>query len=483
MTRSLLLAACVLCLLLTSAPAAELHVGAREVDITPDGPAALSGQFHLRVSRKPETPLKADILVLESREGDKAFDCAVMISCDVVGVGGDVIEQIRQEVKKTVPELDVSKLIVSATHTHTAPVLRRNVFVIPKGVMTEDQYRELLASRLAEGVAAAWKARRPGSVGWGLSHAVIAYNRRASYANGRSQMYGKTDVPDFRHIEGYEDHDVNTLLAWDARGKCLAAAVNISCTAQEVEGRTSINADFWHPARALLRKRYGEDLCVLGLIGAAGDQSPHLMYRKAADERMMRLRGLGRLDEIARRIDRAVEEAYDIAAKDSRRDVQFVHKVEKIRLPMRLVKDAEYAEAKAAVEDAKTKIAKDPKAADQHHRKMQWYQKTVDRYEAQKSDPKPTLEMELHVLRIGDMALCTNPFELFTDYGIRIKARSRAVQTFVVQLAGGMQGYLPTQRAVAGGHYSAVVHSSLVGPEGGQVLVDKTVELINSLWP
>ncbi|MGB2820340.1 MAG: hypothetical protein WBF17_05125, partial [Phycisphaerae bacterium] len=62
-----------------------------------------------------------------------------------------------------------------------------------------------------------------------------------------------------------------------------------------------------------------------------------------------------------------------------------------------------------------------------------------------------------------------------------IKARSKAVQTFVVQLVGPGT-YLPTERAVRGGHYSAIVHSSLVGPEGGQVLVDRTVELVDSLW-
>jgi len=89
--------------------------------------------------------------------------------------------------------------------------------------------------------------------------------------------------------------------------------------------------------------------------------------------------------------------------------------------------------------------------------------------------------MELHVLRIGDAAIATNSFELFGDYGIRIKARSKAVQTFIVQLAGPGT-YLPTKKAIRGGHYSAVVHSSLVGPQGGNVLVDRTVGIIDSLW-
>ena len=115
---------------------------------------------------------------------------------------------------------------------------------------------------------------------------------------------------------------------------------------------------------------------------------------------------------------------------------------------------------------------------------MKWHEGVVQRFESQKTDPKPTCEMELHVLRIGDAVVCTNPFELFTDYGIRIKARSKAVQTFVVQLAGvELSGsYLPTEKAVRGGGYSADVESNLVGPEGGQILVNRTVELIDSLW-
>jgi len=90
--------------------------------------------------------------------------------------------------------------------------------------------------------------------------------------------------------------------------------------------------------------------------------------------------------------------------------------------------------------------------------------------------------MELHVLRIGDIAVCTNEFELFTDYGIRMQARSKALQTFVIQLAGPGT-YLPTEKAVKGGSYSAVIESMIVGPEGGQILVDRTVKLINDMFP
>jgi hypothetical protein len=60
------------------------------------------------------------------------------------------------------------------------------------------------------------------------------------------------------------------------------------------------------------------------------------------------------------------------------------------------------------------------------------------------------------------------------------------LQTFLIQIACDCPGdfgagYLPTAKAIAGGSYGAEVASNIVGPEGGQVLVNKTVELINSL--
>ncbi len=70
----------------------------------------------------------------------------------------------------------------------------------------------------------------------------------------------------------------------------------------------------------------------------------------------------------------------------------------------------------------------------------------------------------------------------YTDYGVRIKARSPAVQTLVVQITSGRAAYLPTRRAVAGG-YSARIVDGVVGPEGGDVLVHETVKRLEATWP
>ena len=47
------------------------------------------------------------------------------------------------------------------------------------------------------------------------------------------------------------------------------------------------------------------------------------------------------------------------------------------------------------------------------------------------------------MIRLGDVAIATNVFELFTEFGIQIKARSRALQTFIIQLSGP-GSYVPT---------------------------------------
>jgi hypothetical protein len=462
--------------------AAELLVGTAVADITPAEPVAVSGQFHLRIAKTAETPVTANVIALESREEGLSRDVAIMVSCDLLYIPSEVLELIRKAVRVRLPSLDTRKIFLNGTHTHTAPVLLLDKYPIPReGVMQVEQYRSFLAERVADAIVQAWNRRSRGSVSWGLSHAVVAYNRRAVYADGSARMYGKTDVAEFRNLEGYEDHDINTLFFWNDLGKLVGVVVNISCPSQEVESRTAVNSDFWHPVREALRERYGEQLCILAWTGASGDQSPHLMYRKAADERMRRLRGLNRLDEIARRIARAVDDAYEAVNNDRHTGLPLIHKVETIRLPMRLVTEAEYTEAKEAVEKAAAQIEQNPEAAMREYRRMKWYGVTVNRFDQQRTEPKPTYEMELHVLRIGDVAICTNSFELFTDYGIRMKARSKAIQTFVVQLVGPGT-YLPTKKAVRGGHYSAVVHSSLVGPEGGNVLVNRSVNIINSLW-
>lgn len=189
---------------------------------------------------------------------------------------------------------------------------------------------------------------------------------------------------------------------------------------------------------------------------------------------MRELRGLSRLDEIARRIIRAWEEAYEGAQQEKFEDVPLVHLVKPIELPRRLVTEKEYEDTKAEIAASST----DPN----HYRRIAWHEDVLKRYERQQAGDIQPYSMELHALRLGDVAITTNDFELYTQFGIQMKARSKALHTFVIQLAGPGT-YVPTPIAANGGGYSAIVQSNEVGAEGGQVLVDETVAAVNGLWP
>ena len=110
---------------------------------------------------------------------------------------------------------------------------------------------------------------------------------------------------------------------------------------------------------------------------------------------------------------------------------------------------------------------------------MYGYIGDIQRFDLQ--EVMEVMEAEVHTIRIGNFVIATNPFELFIQFGNQIKARSDAEQTFLVQLAGGFEGYVPTEKAEQGGHYSAFSASGIIGHEGGDMLVRETLTTIRGI--
>jgi hypothetical protein len=113
--------------------------------------------MHTRVAKTVESPVTANVLALESREGDKSLDQAIMVCCDLVVIREDVEPRIRKRVAS-----NARKLLINATHTHTAPVMVEGKYLIPKdGVMQPAKYVEFLTEQVSNAVAKAWKSRKP----------------------------------------------------------------------------------------------------------------------------------------------------------------------------------------------------------------------------------------------------------------------------------------------------------------------------------
>jgi len=206
------------------------------------------------------------------------------------------------------------------------------------------------------------------------------------------------------------------------------------------------------------------------------------------------------------RLANAVEQALPQAEATRQDQAVLLHEVRALPLPVRTVSPEAYARAAAelaALAAREPSDPEDPRSA---------YRRFVEKTRAREQQPGPgpyddknddfvlmrnlealverfqfqrrhsSLPAEIHVLRLGDLALSTSPFELYLDYGLRIRARSPAALTLHAELACDELGYLPTARAVAGGGYGALVANGKIGPEGGQLLVESILELLRELF-
>jgi hypothetical protein len=495
--------ACVFC----GSARAALKIGWAESDITPPEAVSLAGSFGARVSERVCDPITATVLVLES-----GGDHVVWITCDLVAIADELRDAVRARVA-ALPGLDPKKVILNATHSHSAPELRpANSFKgVKLPVMQVEDLQAFIAGRIVQAVEQAWRGREAGGFSYGLSHAVIGRNRRTVDREGRSTMYGDITKPEFSHIEGYEDHTLNVLTTYNLAGELTGVLLNFACPVQ-AEYLREVSADFLHETRGELRRRVGRKLFVAAQISAAGDIAPHLERPSTYDQKpLRRMFALRQAEsgqalppskavrhEIARRLVNATEEILPLLAKNIDRNPRLKHQHAVLNLPMSRLTERDAAEARkeaafweARYEAEKKKLEALPEppkqgpwylAVTHAYGSMRRHQRVLDRYARQQASPThPTQIAEVHCVRLGDMAFASNPFEYYVDYGIQIKARSPATQTFLVQLAGAGT-YVPSLRSTKGGGYGSEPASNPVGPEGGAVLCERTLELLRSLW-
>lgn len=413
-------------------------VGWSQADITPPQTVALVGQNYLRIADPANAldPLTATAMAIESEDGQQA----VLVSLDLVGAY-DLGLHVAAVLEKRRPDddrlagLDTQRLILFATHTHTAPYLS-NKAGIPEGTMDGDGYRAFLFEKLADLITEAWDIRTPGSLGTAKAQAAVGFNRIVKYADGSAKMYGDTTGPDFAGMEGPRDHTVELLYHWDADGKLKGVLVNVAAPSQVLEGSRQISADFWHETRLKLRAQpeMAEDLYVLAMCSAAGDQAPRDLEDQSLTEQHRR----GQLGTrmIGDRLTAAILEAIPRAEKTKADRLVVKHTVRDFDVPRK------------------------PERGD---------------------EPFP---VTLHCLRLGDAVIVDTPFELYLEFGLAIKQRSAAKQTFIAQLASGPAYgmYLPTENALLGQAYGSRAANGQVGPDGGQLIVEQTIEAIGHLF-
>ncbi len=490
-----------------------LKIGWGKRKISIDGPIAICGQFHERISEYVLDPLYFTALVI-----DDGVDTAIITSADTTSLTENIILDIRDAVKKKNPKINVEKILASATHTHTAGRYQRYMGydkAPADGIeMTPPEvYRAFLVEQASAAICEAYETRADGSYAYGYDYAVVAHHRRPTYTvdigardhakkssletDKYARMYGRTNDPDFDGYEGNVDSSVYFLYTFDKEEKLTGALINVPCPSQNSEMEAFLSADYWAQVREMVNEKYG-DIFVLPQCASAGDMSPRTLHCWEAEKRRVTLKfGEPKEDylwemytrrEIAERIMFAFDSAYSWAQKEKISEAKVIHEVKTVNLDTWKITKEQYEESKSelAIYEKQGYVHTDDPKADFYNNTIQAsiltrYENIINRY-LENSDYK---NVEIHIIRIGDIAFASNPFELYINYQHKIQARSPFTQTFIVQLAAsidGVAGYLCTERAAANMGYSAIMHSCQVSPKGGNTLVEETLKELNKLY-
>lgn len=489
--------------MITNNVESKLMFGWCEKSITPNEKVCLAGQFFSRVTDQVETPINVTTLVI-----DNGLDQVVFCSCDMVSVSSSLIDVVRQKLKNLAPDLNGDKIIIHATHTHSSLLYDKKLFcknsnnkilqkVLPKNSryvnnvdMSEgaslDKIEEFLTDNIALCIATAWDNRSEGYYSTGFGRAPVGYCRRIVCKDGNSYLYGKTNDANFVSFEGSTDSGLEMLFIYDKNKKLSGVAVTVACPAQVLEISNYISSDFWGKVKILLREKFGEDLKVLAICAPAGDISPRDLIRgRKCDKEFGPIKNdaedysIEKTWKIGKRISREIIDAYEEVGNNLSNAASIMHSTDCLSLPIRKVSKEDY---EFAINSVNNYFEKENKEIYDFYdlSKLDKHLGIIDRWEIQSRIS--FIDIELHTVRIGKIAFATFPFEIFIAYGDRIKALSRAEQTFLIQLANGAYSYLPTSLAEKGGSYSANVANGVVGSESGEMIVDFYVNKISELF-
>ena len=491
---------------------ANIKFGWSEVKLVPEGAKVdLTGQFYERASDIVETPLTVTAWAIDNGE-----DAAIFCACDLVSTSAHLLRSVRKCLAAR-PDVPADKVMVSSIHTHTGPgyANRSDMFSglstmeILKTVEPEAEYVSLvsntegmfigqeahdyIAARIAEAAIKAWDARAEGVYAPAFGRAAVGQCRRVCYDDGSAKMWGDTSLANFSELEAGNDSGIELIFTYTPDKKLTGVVANVACPAQVLEHRSFMSSDYWGKVKMFLREKLGNDIFVLGLCSAAGDQCPRDMIRWVQPETPINDPNISREDPVAHNADpsmfdvkgctlvgRRIATEILFALEDVENyisDAPFEHRVKNLTLPLRRVT---IAQRDAAIKSIHEFVKENGKVINyMDSARLHVYCGTIGRYELQQK--RTTVDIETHCLRLGSIAFATNPYELFLDYGNKIRSASRASQTFLVQLSCGAWGYLPTKKAEEGGHYSAYVSSGTVGHEGGELLVMDTIQQINEM--
>ena len=191
--------------------AADLRVGVAQVDITPAYPVRLNG-FGFR--RAESEGVTQKIWAKAIAFADEQNGPAILITTDNLGVSDEIVQEVANRLAPQI-RLRRERLTITASHTHTAPMLRGvtpKLFGVPipdEHQANIDRYTREFIDHLEKVALAAVEDARPAKVEWGVGRVGFAKNRRTA--------------------GGPVDHDLPILVVRDPDGKVRAVWFSYAC--------------------------------------------------------------------------------------------------------------------------------------------------------------------------------------------------------------------------------------------------------------
>ncbi|QJW99390.1 neutral/alkaline non-lysosomal ceramidase N-terminal domain-containing protein [Frigoriglobus tundricola] len=448
--------------------AGELKAGAFAIDVTPEKfPVSVNGGFSDRKATAAHDPLHARCLVLD--DGRTQLAIVVVDSCMIPRAVVDAAKA-RAAKKTVVPSTNV---LISATHTHTAPTVAAVFQSEP-----ETEYIEFLTHKIAEGIEKAHQRLAPAKLAWGVAEEPRpVFNRRWKMKPGVKNLDpfgGNTDrvkmnpppmSPDLLEPAGPTDPRVTVLSIRSAGDKPLALFANYSL--HYVGDVPALSADYFGAfANSVAAKlKAGPEFVGALSNGTSGDVN-NINFKEEPKRTEPGERSRLVADAVATAAVKAIEKA------EYRSNLTLKSVTREIELGVRKATPAELQRAQELLENAK---GRDLKGADEvYARETVLIAKYPD-----------TVKAPLQVMVVDGGALVAIPCEVFTEIGLRIKKDISTHKTCcVVSLANGYFGYLPTPAQHAlGGYETWRARSSFLEVEAS-VKIEKVIsELMKEVVP
>lgn len=455
----------------------SLRVGVAEIDITPPTGFPMAGYYHERLAEGTIDPLKAKAIVF--RDGDTA---AALVVCDLIGIATDLSREVKRRAAEQTG-IPASNVVISATHSHTAPDYMKELWLTLGNVQQEKLRADYIQKLTVGPVAAIVKAdgaAKPATLAAGAATQTtpVAFNRRFVMRDGSVKTWQRYSNPDVIRAAGPIDPEIGLLTIRDPDGNQLRGVLSNFALHLDTVGGTRWSADYPFFIEQTLKASNGKDVISIFGTGCCGDinhSDPSRPERNKADF-------IG--GSLGKSITDALEDLQPIENPALKVRSQVV------RLPLQDATKEEVARSVQLVELARSgqkidffdhvtaykKLILDQLRHEKPH--TQTDQHITWGLSRSLAGTGETLPVEVTAITLGsDVAIVCLPGEVFVELGLAIKQASPFRTTLVIELSNAVETiYIPHRAAYAGGSYE--VTNSAVQPGSGEMLVETALTLL-----